>query len=64
LGIAVDTQHHLIVTHEVTNTGSDRSPKWRRRRRKFFTLTVSMSLPIAAISTAPRFWHASKLTSQ
>ena len=23
--IAVDTQHHLIVTHEVTNTGSDRS---------------------------------------
>jgi hypothetical protein len=25
LGIAVDTQHHLIVTHEVTNTGSDRS---------------------------------------
>jgi transposase len=23
--IAVDTQHHLIVTHEVTNTGTDRS---------------------------------------
>jgi len=23
--IAVDTQHHLIVTHEVTNTGSGRS---------------------------------------
>jgi transposase len=23
--IAVDTHHHLIVTHEVTNTGSDRS---------------------------------------
>src|SRR5258708_30989 len=23
--IAVDTQHHLIVSHEVTNTGSDRS---------------------------------------
>ena len=23
--IAVDTQHHLIVTHEVTNTGSDRA---------------------------------------
>jgi hypothetical protein len=22
---AVDTEHHLIVTHEVTNTGSDRS---------------------------------------
>jgi transposase len=23
--LAVDTEHHLIVTHEVTNTGSDRS---------------------------------------
>jgi hypothetical protein len=22
---AVDTEHHLIVTHEVTNSGSDRS---------------------------------------
>src|SRR5216110_517506 len=23
--VAVDTEHHLIITHEVTNTGSDRS---------------------------------------
>jgi hypothetical protein len=23
--VAVDTKHHLIVTHEVTNSGSDRS---------------------------------------
>jgi transposase len=23
--VAVDTEHHLVVTHEVTNTGSDRS---------------------------------------
>src|SRR5271165_6152838 len=23
--VAVDTQHHLIVTHEVTNDGSDRA---------------------------------------
>jgi hypothetical protein len=23
--IAVDTQHHLIVAHEVTNVGSDRN---------------------------------------
>ncbi len=23
--VAVDTEHHLIVTHEVTNTGTDRS---------------------------------------
>src|SRR3989449_5835434 len=25
--VAVDTKHHLIVTHEVTNTGSDRSQR-------------------------------------
>jgi hypothetical protein len=39
--IAVDTDHHLIVTHEVTNTGSDRAqlgvyqnyPSRRARRR-------------------------------
>jgi hypothetical protein len=23
--VAVDTEHHLIVTHEVTNNGSDRA---------------------------------------
>jgi hypothetical protein len=23
--IAVDTEHHLIITHEVTNSGSDRA---------------------------------------
>ena len=23
--VAVDTEHHLIVTHEVTNDGSDRA---------------------------------------
>jgi len=23
--VAVDTEHHLIIAHEVTNTGSDRS---------------------------------------
>jgi hypothetical protein len=25
VNVAVDTEHHLIVTHEVTNVGSDRS---------------------------------------
>jgi hypothetical protein len=23
--VAVDTEHHLIITHEVTNVGSDRA---------------------------------------
>ena len=24
--VAVDTKHHLIITHEVTNVGTDRLP--------------------------------------
>jgi hypothetical protein len=31
--VAVDTEHHLIVTHEVTNTGTDRPPRRSRRWR-------------------------------
>ena len=30
--VAVDTEHHLIVTHEVTNSGS--VPGLRRRKRR------------------------------
>lgn len=32
---AVDTEHHLILTHEVTNIGTDRVQlsAWRRRRK-------------------------------
>jgi hypothetical protein len=50
--IAVDTQHHLIVTHEVTNTGSDRSQLAKMASQAKEVLR----------STAPRFWPASKLT--
>jgi transposase/uncharacterized coiled-coil protein SlyX len=60
--VAVDTEHHLIVTHEVTNKTGHSLPTLHRRRRTFLVLTISMSSPIAATSTAPRFWHASKLT--
>jgi hypothetical protein len=35
---------------------------FRARRKGFLVLTISMSSPIAATSTAPRFWHASKPT--
>jgi hypothetical protein len=63
--IAVDTQHHLIVTHEVTNTGSDRSQLAKNRRRTtFLRLTISMSSLIAVTSTAPRSWHATNLALQ
>jgi len=64
--VAVDTEHHLIVTHEVTNTGSDRSQlaNMHRRRRRFLVLPISMLSPIAATSIVPRFWPASKLTSR
>ena len=32
---AVDAKHHLIIAHEVSNVGSDRSnlARWRSRRR-------------------------------
>src|SRR5436309_403458 len=60
--VAVDTEHHLIVTHEVTNTGSDRSQlaniasrTSHRRQRTFLVSTISMPLPTEATSTAPRF---------
>src|SRR6202042_3773349 len=33
--VAVDTEHHLIVTHEVTNTGSDRSQLTRDNRTPY-----------------------------
>ena len=34
--VAVETEHHLIVTHEVTNDGWDRAQlsPWARRRRR------------------------------
>jgi hypothetical protein len=63
--VAVDTEHHLIVTHEVTNTGSDRSqlakvaPRDRRASLRYvlaYNLTRVMNILgvkplIAAIQT-------------
>ena len=58
--VAVDTEHHLIVTHEVTNSGSDGHnwPTSPHRRRKFSASTSSKPLPIAATSAASKSWHA------
>ena len=60
--VAVDTEHHLIVAHEVTNTGSDQShlANIALQAKEASALSISMPLPIAATSAAPRFWHARK----
>jgi hypothetical protein len=64
--VAVDTEHHLIVTHEVTNVGSDRSelrvsPRKPKPRCKPIHWRRS---PIAVTSTARRLWRAIKPASQ
>jgi Transposase and inactivated derivatives len=58
--VAVDTKHHLIVTHEVTNVGNDRSQLAGVAKQTKDTLRgrASMSSPIEATSTAPRSWRA------
>ena len=58
--VAVETAHHLIVTHKVINEGSDRSqyPPWPRPQRRRWRSIDSMSSPIAATSTARRSWRA------
>ena len=64
---AVDTENHLIVAHEVTNMGSDRSQlantakagKGGAAGRK-----SSMPSPIAVTSTARRSWRASRPASR
>lgn len=32
--VAVDTEHHLIITHEVTNSGSDQRPQLAQNRER------------------------------
>src|SRR5262245_50770242 len=60
--VAVDTEHHLIVAHEVTNVGSDRSQLAIRRkpRRLRCRWKVSKPSPTAATSMARRSWRATR----
>jgi hypothetical protein len=64
--VAVDTEHHLIVTHEVTNTGSDRSQLANIATQAKAVLGAdhldAESDQNCFTSTAPRYWLASKLT--
>ena len=57
---AVDTAHHLIVAHEVTNVGSDRDQlsDMTERARTAMDRRPSRLLPIAAITRARKSWPA------
>jgi transposase len=50
--VAVDTEHHLIVAHEVTNTGSDRSQLANIASQAKDVLNLALS-PRVTLSRAP-----------
>src|SRR5277367_895102 len=64
--VAVDTKHHLIITHEVTNVGTDQSQLAHIAKDTKATLGVetSMPSPTAATSAASRSWRARKQASR
>ena len=65
--VAVEAEHHLIVAHEVTNIGSDRSQlatMAKQAQVRAPERSSSMRSPIAATSTARRFWPASRRGSR
>ena len=56
--VAVDAEHHLIVAHEITTTGSDRSllkPMASQSQRCHGELTRSLPLLTVAISVESKF---------
>ena len=56
---AVDAKHHLIVAHEVTNVGVDRSQlqaRWPSKRAPRWALKNSPRWPTGVTSKAKRFW--------
>ncbi len=57
--MAVDTEHHLIVTHEVTNVGTDTAQLANVASQAKEALGAE-HLDAVAISTAQRFWPVSK----
>ena len=63
--VAVDTEHHLIVTHEVTNDGSDRAQlaNIAPRRRKSLASTTSKPLPIGATTAVRKSSRVTKPAS-
>jgi transposase len=63
---AVDTTNHLIVAHEVTNVGTDKSQlaTWPTKRRRHWKQKASKPSPIAATSKAKRSSHAKRSASR
>ena len=63
--VAVDTKHHLIVTHEVTNMAQieRNSPTSLARRRKSSVSTNSKRLPIGVITAARKSLRVTKPAS-
>ena len=63
---AVDTTNHLIVAHEVTNVGTDKShlANMPTRRRWHWRQKTSKASPIAVTSKARRSSHAMRLASR
>lgn len=64
--VAVDTEHHLIVTHEVINVGNDRGQLARmsKKAKEVLELTNSRRSPTVATSTERRYWPAKRLALQ
>jgi hypothetical protein len=64
--VAVETDNHLIVTHEVTTSGSDRSQLARvgKAAKAVMRTDALKLLPIVVTSTALRSWSATRLASR
>ena len=63
---AVDTTNHLIVAHEVTNVGTDKShlANMANQAKRHWRQKTSKPSPIAATSKARRSSHAKRLASR